>query len=199
MMKTIAGCGGGLGAGGRGHRPGPWGRLPEASGCPRSLVMRCLREARGDGGLRGALRGWLAAQGDGPPPGAKSPAVDPFQPRWAVFDDVLWLERAQYEHDSGACRSTPCLARSSGRGLRRHRWLRAHPSVRRGNKYWYRMSATTRRFQVGTRPLLARRRRVHRSSTHRADGSAGVQARMIDPVGQGPCSATTPPAPVSPW
>ena len=49
--------------------------------------------------VRGALGGREAAQGDGPQARAEPAAADPSNHDELLFDDVLWVERAQYEHD----------------------------------------------------------------------------------------------------
>ena len=45
-----------------------------------------------------------APQGDGPPPGPEPATSHAVEPRRAPFDDVLWVERAQYEHDQFVAR-----------------------------------------------------------------------------------------------
>ena len=66
---------------------------------------RWCQERRSDDHVRGSLRGRTPATGDGPPPGAQSPASEhPSTHDALLFDDVLWVERAQYEHDQFVAR-----------------------------------------------------------------------------------------------
>ena len=51
-----------------------------------------------------ALGGRQAPQGDGPPSRSEPAAADANNHDELLFDDVLWVERAQYEHDQFVAR-----------------------------------------------------------------------------------------------
>ena len=57
-----------------------------------------LRLARGELGVRRALRGRTAAQGAGVPPGLAHQRLTPSNADDLLFDDVMWVESAQRDH-----------------------------------------------------------------------------------------------------